>query len=141
MDQERSGRPSAHTRDVLDYFDNDHILDETISQFYGDLSGSGICAKKKQIHKWSKQAPTIRAAFYSYGMISANIGPLKLKNMQRLLRLSYLRSLGMWINRLRDQLVAYRAKEKQRQEKSDKLQREIIRVRNDLAQEEPESEV
>ncbi|KAI9998826.1 hypothetical protein PInf_003417 [Phytophthora infestans] len=231
----------AHKRDVLDYIDSGHSLDETISQFYGDLSGSDIRAKKKQIHKWSKQAPTIRAAWDSgrgchrnlRGLgeatvltkeaeraivvwvnslrkdgapvsrlmlqlqakeAAADIGlegkfaatstwvklflrrhklalrartrqgqttPQDAQDAATTFRALVLQTIvekkcvqvynadqtgvnfelrGLWINRLRDQLVAYRAKEKQRQEKRDKLQRDIIRVRKDLVQEEAESE-
>lgn len=88
----------AHKRDVLDYIDSGHSLDETISQFYGDLSGSDIRAKKKQIHKWSKQAPTIRAACDSGRGCHRNLRGL---GEATVLTKEAERAIVVWVNSLR----------------------------------------
>ncbi|EEY59381.1 uncharacterized protein PITG_11402 [Phytophthora infestans T30-4] len=88
----------AHKRDVLDFIDSGHSLDETISQFYGDLSGSDIRAKKKQIHKWSKQAPTIRAACDSGRGCHRNLRGL---GEATVLTKEAERAIVVWVNSLR----------------------------------------
>ncbi|KAI9985939.1 hypothetical protein PInf_024730 [Phytophthora infestans] len=52
----------SHKRDVLNYNEEGHSLDETIAHFYGELTDAAVRAKKKQINKWAKQSADIRAA-------------------------------------------------------------------------------
>ena len=44
----------SHKRDVINYNEEGHDLDETIAHFYGELNDVAIRAKKKQINKWVK---------------------------------------------------------------------------------------